>query len=589
MKFNDMRVAHKVWGTILGLLLVLLATAAFTLYRADKAMEKAMVDVQFFENNIMNAVRWQGLTETNTERTLAAIASSDAVIDKFFTERQKAGTALISEVQGKLRESAVSEADKAALAKVGEARTHLLSTLQRASEVKASGDPDARRNFAFNEFLPTAVPYIEAIKGFVNVQKEQRDRAKLEALDARRNALLLGLLSAILVVAVGMVLALMLVRSITRPLARAVAAAQAISEGDLTQSLETKSKDEFGQLLHTLAAMTVRLRELVAQVRTGVDSVSTASAEIANGNHDLSARTEQTASNLEETAASMEQLTATVTQSADTARQANQLAGTAAQAAARGGEVVGQVVASMQQITDSSRKISDIIGVIDSIAFQTNILALNAAVEAARAGEQGRGFAVVASEVRSLAGRSAEAAKEIKQLISTSVENVEAGSAQVAQAGHSMEEIVSSVRRVSDLIGEITASSTEQRDGIAQVNQAVTNLDQMTQQNAALVEESTAAAASMRDQAQHLAEVVSVFNVGAVLTRAPVAPQHPAPAMAARRPAPAPVRVASSAPTAKPAARLASAAPAAPKTAAKPVAPAPRAATTGNDDDWESF
>ncbi len=589
MKFNDMRVAHKLWGTILGLLLVLLATAVFTLYRADKAMEKALVDIQFFENNIVNAVRWQGLTETNTERTLAAIASSDAVIDKFFTERQKAGTALISEVQATLREAAVSEADRAALAKVGEARTHLLSALKRATEVKDSGDPEARRNFAFNEFLPTAVPYIEAIKGFVKVQEEQRDKAKLEALDARRNALLLGLISAIVVVSIGILLALMLVRAITRPLARAVQAAQAISGGDLTQNLETTRKDEFGQLLQTLAAMTVRLRELVAQVRAGVDSVSSASNEIANGNHDLSARTEQTASNLEETAASMEQLTATVTQSADTARQANQLAGTAAQAAARGGEVVGQVVASMQQITDSSRKISDIIGVIDGIAFQTNILALNAAVEAARAGEQGRGFAVVASEVRSLAQRSAEAAKEIKTLISASVENVESGSTQVAQAGQSMQEIVNSVQRVSDLIGEITASSTEQRDGIAQVNQAVTNLDQMTQQNAALVEESTAAAASMRDQAQHLAEVVSVFNVGAVLAHAPVAPR-PAPAVAVSRPAPAPVRVAASAPAAKPAARLASSAPAAPKAAAaKPVAPAPRAVAAGGDDDWESF
>ena len=256
--------------------------------------------------------------------------------------------------------------------------------------------------------------------------------------------------------------------------------------------------------------------------------------------------------------------------------------------AVQGGDVVAEVVATMKGINDSSRKISDIIGVIDGIAFQTNILALNAAVEAARAGEQGRGFAVVASAVRSLAGRSAEAAKEIKQLISASVENVEAGSAQVAQAGQSMEEIVSSVRRVSDLIGEITASSTEQRDGIAQVNQAVTHLDQMTQQNAALVEESTAAAASMRDQAQHLANVVSVFNEGAALTRTPVAPR-PAPAVAAPRSAPAPVRVAS-APAAKPAARLASAAPAAPKPlATKPPAPAPRAATTGNDDDWESF
>ncbi|WP_280187282.1 methyl-accepting chemotaxis protein [Delftia sp. PS-11] len=302
-------------------------------------------------------------------------------------------------------------------------------------------------------------------------------------------------------------------RSITRPLDEAVTLADGIAAGDLTRSVRTDRGDELGHLLRSLDGMAARLRSVVGEVRTGVESVSTASSEIASGSKDLSARTEQTASNLQQTAASMEQLTSTVTQSADTARQANQLAATAAHAAEEGGKVVGQVVQSMQQITDSSRRIADIIGVIDSIAFQTNILALNAAVEAARAGEQGRGFAVVASEVRSLAQRSADAAKEIKLLITTSVDNVNTGSQQVEQAGRSMEEIVASVRRVSDLIGEITAASGEQRDGIGQVNQAVTQLDQMTQQNAALVEESSAAAMAMQDQARRLSEVVSVFKL----------------------------------------------------------------------------
>jgi methyl-accepting chemotaxis protein len=259
-----------------------------------------------------------------------------------------------------------------------------------------------------------------------------------------------GLVASALLMVVVLSLAWKLVRSITVPLDQASAMIDAIAAGDLTQELRSERKDEFGHMLRALSRMAERLRGVVGEVRTGVEAVSLASSEIATGNQDLSARTEQTASNLEQTAASMEELTATVTQSADTARQANQLAANAAQAATRGGQVVGQVVASMEQITHSSRKISDIISVIDGIAFQTNILALNAAVEAARAGEQGRGFAVVASEVRSLAGRSAEAAKEIKQLINASVENVETGSQQVAEAGQSMDEIVASVQRVSD-------------------------------------------------------------------------------------------------------------------------------------------
>ena len=252
---------------------------------------------------------------------------------------------------------------------------------------------------------------------------------------------------------------------------------------------------------------------MVAQVRSSTDNIAVASAEIAMGNNDLAQRTEQTSSNLQATASSMDHLTITVQQSADNARQAASLAASASDVAQRGGQVVDQVVSTMQQIDASSKKISDIISVIDGIAFQTNILALNAAVEAARAGEQGRGFAVVASEVRSLAGRSAEAAKEIKGLIGTSVEKVESGTKLVTEAGTTMQEIVQSVRRVTDVIGEITAAATEQSEGIAGVNQAIGNLDQMTQQNAALVEESAAAAESLRDQAAQLAHAVAVFKV----------------------------------------------------------------------------
>jgi methyl-accepting chemotaxis protein len=306
---------------------------------------------------------------------------------------------------------------------------------------------------------------------------------------------------------------LTLIRAISRSLKQAMAATHAVAEGDLSQPIEVQGQDEVAQLLRALSGMQDKLIQVVSRVRQGSEGVATASAEIAQGNHDLSARTEQQASALEETAASMEELSATVKQNADSARQANQLALNASTVAVRGGDVVAQVVHTMKEINDSSNKITDIIQVIDGIAFQTNILALNAAVEAARAGEQGRGFAVVASEVRSLAGRSAEAAKEIKSLINASVERVAQGSAQVDQAGATMTEVVGSIRRVTDLMGEISAASSEQSAGVSQVGEAVTQMDQVTQQNAALVEEMAAAASSLKSQAQELVSTVAVFKL----------------------------------------------------------------------------
>ena len=322
-------------------------------------------------------------------------------------------------------------------------------------------------------------------------------------------------LMAVAVVLLAIGLFVMLRRGVSQPLTGLTKAITLVAQGDLTEAFRTTRRDEIGALVQEVEGMRQRYTQMLQQVRTAVDSITTASAEIASGNQDLSARTEATASSLAETAQSMEELTATVRQSADAARQANQLASTAAEVAARGGQVVGEVVTTMGEINQSSRKIADIIGVIDSIAFQTNILALNAAVEAARAGEQGRGFAVVASEVRSLAGRSAAAAREIKQLISASVERVEQGTAQVDRAGSTMNEVVAAIRRVTDIVGEISTASHEQSLGVAQVGEAVAQMDQVTQQNAALVEEMAAAAGSLKGQAQDLVHVVSVFRLGA--------------------------------------------------------------------------
>jgi methyl-accepting chemotaxis protein len=398
---------------------------------------------------------------------------------------------------------------------------------------------------------------------------------------AQRNYLIAGCLLALVAAVVAGVL---ITRSLTRALGAEPAelsdAASRVADGDLTTRLQVRSGDTTS-VMAAMERMQTSLTRVVATVRQGSESVSTASAEIAQGNHDLSARTESQASALEETAASMEELSSTVKQNADNARQANQLAQSASTVAVKGGEVVAQVVDTMKGINDSSKKISDIISVIDGIAFQTNILALNAAVEAARAGEQGRGFAVVASEVRSLAGRSADAAKEINTLINASVERVEQGTVLVDQAGATMTEVVGSIRRVTDLMGEISAASSEQSAGVAQVGEAVTQMDQATQQNAALVEEMAAAASSLKSQAQDLVGTVAVFKLshdqgGAMLQRSATPSTMPA------RPAPAPAaRKLSSAPKAK----LNPGTSAKPRQLEAPVAAAPKT----SEGDWESF
>jgi methyl-accepting chemotaxis protein len=410
----------------------------------------------------------------------------------------------------------------------------------------------------------------EAEKVIVSIEKAiAAEIAAAEAEMKQGMQQTLGLYAVVVVLAIASIVPTTLANmaSICRPLEAAGLTARRIADGDLTAPIDVRGADETARLQRQLAHMQQSLRRMVSQVRQATDSIALASSEVASGNADLSSRTEQAASNLQQTASSMEQLTGTVKQSADSAAQANQLAASAAEVAQRGGSVVSQVVATMDEINRSSRKIADIIGVIDGIAFQTNILALNAAVEAARAGEQGRGFAVVASEVRSLAQRSAEAAKEIKALIGASVERVGAGSRLVQDAGATMDEIVASVQRVSDIIGEISAATSEQSTGIGEVNSAVNQLDRMTQQNAALVEQSAAAADSLKDQAAKLAAAVATFRLEAGAAALGAAAIERAQQTA--RATPAPVNEHLPPPTLSP-------------TVATP-------ASAKDDDEWESF
>ena len=366
------------------------------------------------------------------------------------------------------------------------------------------------------------------IDELVSIEQRLNDSASTETQSDSKWLRNFSLACIALAVVLGTTVAFFIARSLTRPAAEAVAAATRIANGDLTQDVATAGRDEMGRLLNTMQTMQESLRRIVGGVRENAEGVATASAQIAHGNNDLSGRTEQQASSLQQTSASMEQLGSTVAQNADNAKQANQLALGASTVAIKGGEVVGQVVTTMKGINEFSKKIADIISVIDNIAFQTNILALNAAVEAARAGEQGRGFAVVASEVRSLAGRSADAAKEIKSLISASVERVEKGTELVDQAGTTMSEIVAAIRRVTDIMGEISAASTEQSAGVRQVGQAINQMDQSTQQNAALVEQSAAAAESLHSQARQLVAAVAVFKLSADPLLAATVPTHAA-------------------------------------------------------------
>jgi methyl-accepting chemotaxis protein len=573
MSFNNLRIGNRLAIGFAAVLLMMVVMTAVGFLRMAKTEEALGNSIEIAKRAKL-ADAWLAGQQLNVTRALAIAKSADhAALMDYFEPMVQATGAQIDDIQKTLEATIVSERGRVLFADASAKRKSFQDARAKVSALHKAGDDDAAAALVASAMLPAAESYVKSVQGLETYQAELSDAniAAAKADVVNTEMLLLGLLAGGGLIGMGM--AWYTARSITQPLKQALSVASAIANNDLSRPVHSQRRDELGELLRELDQMRNSLHQVVSQVRGSSGSITTASAEIATGNQDLSERTEQTSSNLQQAASSMEQLTGAVRQSADSARQAEQLASSAAEVAARGGQVVSEVVATMNEINTSSKRISDIIGVIDGIAFQTNILALNAAVEAARAGEQGRGFAVVASEVRSLAGRSAEAAREIKVLIGASVDKVESGSRLVANAGHTMTEIVSSVQRVSDIIGEITAAASEQSDGIGQINSAVSQLDQMTQQNAALVEQSAAAAESLKDQAVRLSDVMSIFRLdshgtNAVTTRA-TPPRSEAPARAAKPK---------------------SAAPSAPRVAA-PHTPTPKAVKSeaSRTDDWETF
>jgi methyl-accepting chemotaxis protein len=479
--------------------------------KANLASLELLTDDRVVKVMQLNEIKSHVAVTAEALRNIAL--TKDIVVAQIEKKRVQEATSKITQLFDTLDRTIRLEKGRELLKAALAARNHYVVVRDKTIAAGLAFDETEVRLLLTRDLVPGQSRYIEALDSLIVFQTQlmtaARDEAKLSVLSTIQKLLML----AIAVALCGGLLAWALSRSITMPLGVAIDAANQITTGDLSNAIIVDRRDELGQLLAAMQKMRQQLSSVVGTVRLNAENVTTASAQIAAGNQDLSSRTEQQAASLQESAASMEELTSTVKLNAEHAQTANQLAQSASRAAENGGNMVGNVISTMEEITNSSRQIADIIGVIDGIAFQTNILALNAAVEAARAGEQGRGFAVVASEVRTLAQRSADAAKEIRALISASVERVEAGSSLVTQAGTAIKDIVLQVNKVTSLIGEITHSASEQSNGIEQVNQAVAQMDQVTQQNAALVEESAAAAASLREQAIQLVEAVAVFTL----------------------------------------------------------------------------
>ncbi len=553
------------FAVVLGLLVAVLLVGLYSMGQLSARTHDIVADknVKMAAANTMS----DNVRNITLAITSVVVAPTEALVQ---TELAKIGEARKKYGAAKetLQKKISTDKETALMAELDAALKSGAPLNNKVIELRNAGQTEEAIAFLTQQAAPSLKIVLGALDSLVAYEAQQAAQAATDAetlsASARAYMIILGSVAVLL----GAFVAWIITRSITHPINAAVAVAETVASGDLSSHIVVNSSDETGRLLGALKAMNDSLLGVVAQVRHGTDAISTASSEIAAGNLDLSSRTEEQASSLEETASAMEELTSTVKQNADNARQANQLAKSASEVAVRGGSIVSQVVDTMGTINESSKKIVDIIGVIDGIAFQTNILALNAAVEAARAGEQGRGFAVVATEVRNLAHRSASAAKEIKELIAASVANVDTGSRLVNEAGQTMGDIVDSIVRVTDIMGEITSATHEQTIGIEQINMAIAQMDEVTQQNAALVEEAAAASQSMQEQAGELAHVVGFFKTG----------NHVA--SAAR---PTPVRATPAAPAiARPAAK--------PAPVRKAVAAAPaRRGNAGAESEWEEF
>jgi methyl-accepting chemotaxis protein len=513
-RLMNLKIGTRLGAGFFALIALLVAMAAVGISRINAVDRNTELIVHDRHAKVALAQSIENEVNRQSRALRTALIADDPAAVKAELAKLEASAPVVAKAIERLQAVVNSPKGADALRTLVAARSNFKAHEHKLIEMIKAGQVNEGRAYLVKDMLPPQTAYLAAIEAFAEIQAQGMEEFAAEAarIAHSANVLMLSMSAAATLLAIGV--AVLLTRSITRPIREAVKVAETVAAGDLTMRIEVTRTDETGQLLQALKRMNESLVDVVSGVRQGTGTIATASNQIASGNQDLSSRTEEQASSLEQTAAAMEQLTSTVKQNADNSRQANQLAASASEVALQGGAVVGQVVATMGSIHASSKKIVDIIGVIDGIAFQTNILALNAAVEAARAGEQGRGFAVVASEVRSLAQRSAAAAKDIKTLIDDSVQKVDAGSAQVAEAGKTMDQIVASVRRVTDIMGEISAASTEQTTGIEQINHAVTQMDQVTQQNAALVEEAAAAAASLRTQADALVEAVGVFQIG---------------------------------------------------------------------------
>jgi methyl-accepting chemotaxis protein len=498
------------FAIVLALLVVLTVTSMVRMQSAGALTERL---VHTSMKNQRNVAEWGKLIELNSAMLETVFVTTDVKVAEDVAQRMKAVSGRSTQLQEEIEASLRNEAVKAQFNTVKERRGAYLAARASLFKAKLEGNHELAAKVYQEQMKPNTVTFMEAIDKLATMQIAATDVIAATILDGYASTRVILIALGLAALVLGVACAWLITRSITVPIRAAVAVAEKVAAGDLTSRITVDSRDETGQLMRALGAMNDSLVDIVGRVRAGTGTIAVASAEIAAGNQDLSARTEQQAGSLEETAASMEELTSTVKQNAENARQANRLAADAATVAGEGGAMVAEVVSTMGSINDSSRKIVDIISVIDGIAFQTNILALNAAVEAARAGEQGRGFAVVAWEVRNLAQRSATAAKEIKALIDDSVRKVQDGTGQVDRAGATMNDIVKSIGHVTAIMGEIANASEEQRAGIEQVNHAIVEMDRVTQQNAALVEQAAAAAAAMQEQAGELSAVVGTFRL----------------------------------------------------------------------------